>query len=80
MGCNCVCDDSEKDFQILSNNKYLIMENKLKNKHNKKDVRIKSVIDDYKQLKKKSKKLKIKIKSKKSVKSGGKNLQSRLIQ
>ena len=77
MGCNCVCDDSEKDFQILSNNKYLIMENKLKNKHNKKDVRIKSVIDDYKQLKKKSKKMKIKIKSKKSVKSGAKNLQSR---
>ena len=77
MGCNCICDDSEKDFQILNNNNYIIMENKLKNKHNKKDVRIASVIEDYKQLKKKSKKLKIKIKSKKSVKNGGKNLQSR---
>jgi len=77
MGCNCICDDSEKDFQILNNNNHLIVENKPKNKHNKKDVRITSVIDDYKQLKKKSKKLKIKIKSKKSVKNRGKNLQSR---
>ena len=77
MGCKCVYDDSEKDFQILSNNNYLIVENKLKNKNNKKDIRIQSVIEDYKQLKKKSKKLKIKYKSKKSVKNVGKNLQSR---
>ena len=72
MGCHYNYDDSEKDFHIINNDNYLILGNSLNNKN--KDVLLKSVIEDYKELKKKCKKDKEKyVNLKKVVKSGPKN-------
>ena len=60
MGCNYSYDNSENEFEILNNNQnYLIVKNNLNNLKNiKKEVNLKSVIDDYKILNEKSKNFK----------------------
>ena len=64
MGCNYNHDDSENDFEILNNNQnYLLIKNGSKTKNN--EIRLKSVIEDYKVLHENAKNVrKIKLKSK----------------
>ena len=66
MGCNYSYDNSENDFEIINNEQsYLV----IKNNSKKKEVYLKSVIDDYKILNENAKKVnKIYLKSKRSEK------------